>query len=235
MRFPIVVLDIGGTLMEYRGMPYVWIDFYPTALRHVREKLALPLSDDALARSAEILREFNPRVRYREIDYTPAHIFSAATAHWDCAFSLTDVIRIFFETLHLTPRIYPDTLPALEALHTRGVKLCALTDVPTGMPDALHRSYIPKLLPFFDLYVSSESCGFRKPNRHGLDTIAAHFGVSAETLLLAGDEEKDVRAAQNAGCTAVLVDRARTRRDFGQTRTFSDMRALADFLLEELP
>ena len=44
----VIVFDIGGTLMEYVNMPNVWIDYYDSAFRHVREKLGLPLTDEQL-------------------------------------------------------------------------------------------------------------------------------------------------------------------------------------------
>ena len=76
----IIVFDIGGTLMEYRNMPNVWIEFYEKAFRHVREKLRLSLSDEQLAHSLEILRSFNPKVNYREKDYSPEYIFGRVWA-----------------------------------------------------------------------------------------------------------------------------------------------------------
>lgn len=39
-----IVFDIGGTLMEYKNMPYVWTDFYPAAFEGVRKKLGLAIS-----------------------------------------------------------------------------------------------------------------------------------------------------------------------------------------------
>lgn len=33
------VFDIGGTLMEYKGMPCVWVDYYENGFLHVCEKL----------------------------------------------------------------------------------------------------------------------------------------------------------------------------------------------------
>ena len=35
----VAAFDIGGTLMEYKGMPGVWIDYYENGFRHVCEKL----------------------------------------------------------------------------------------------------------------------------------------------------------------------------------------------------
>lgn len=222
----VVVFDIGGTLMEYRNMPYVWIDYYHDAFCYVSERLGLELTTEEIAQSVEVLRQFNPRVKYREKDYTPEYIFTQAASHWHCSYDLQAVIGTFFENMKLTPHIYEDTLPVLERLKSGGVTICALTDVATGMPDALHKSYIPQLLPYFAMYVSSVSCGWRKPNRRGLDLIAERFGVPVNTLTFVGDEEKDIRTAQNAGCRSVLIDRRGSGFEYGQDASVTDLYGL---------
>lgn len=111
----VIVFDIGGTLMEYVNMPNVWIDWYDSAFRHVRDKLGLPLTDAQLTESIEVLKQYNPRVKYRERDYAPEQIFGDATAKWDFAYSLPEVISAFFEDMKLTPLIYPETIPVLKS------------------------------------------------------------------------------------------------------------------------
>lgn len=139
----VIVFDIGGTLMEYVNMPNVWIDYYDSAFRHVREKLGLPLTDEQLEASIEVLKRYNPRVKYRERDYAPEQIFGDAAAGWDFPYSLEEVISAFFENMNLTPLIYPETIPVLCKLRSAGWKIATLTDVATGMPDKLHKSYFP--------------------------------------------------------------------------------------------
>lgn len=215
----IIVFDIGGTLMEYRDMPNVWIEFYEKAFRYVREKLRLPLSDEQLARSLDILRSFNPKVNYREKDYTPEYIFARVTEGWGGDAPLSEIISTFYESMALTPYIYPDSIPVLKRLHADGWTICTLTDVATGMPDELHKSYFPELMPYFDLYVSSLSCGWRKPNTGGLKVIERHFGAEMSSFVFVGDEEKDIKTAQNAHCTSVLIDRKKRAPSFGQDHT----------------
>lgn len=228
----VIVFDIGGTLMEYVNMPNVWIEFYDSAFRHVREKLNLPLTDGQLAASFEVLRQYNPKVKYREQDYTPEQIFSDAAKGWDFKYSLPEVIDAFFEDMKLTPLIYPEALSVLQKLRNSGWKIASLTDVATGMPDSLHKSYFPELMPYFDLYVSSQSCGFRKPNPAGVRLIAEHFG--AQPLLFVGDEPKDIQTAKNTGCKSVLIDRKGRNADFGQDFTITDLNGLID-IAESLP
>lgn len=224
----VIVFDIGGTLMEYVNMPNVWIDFYDSAFRHVREKLRLPLSDEQLAASIEVLRQYNPRVKYRERDYTPEQIFTDAAKDWNFKYSIQDVIDVFFEDMKLTPLIYPETVPVLQKLHNSSWKIATLTDVATGMPDSLHKSYFPELMPYFDLYVSSQSCGYRKPNPAGVRLIAEHFG--AEPLFFVGDEQKDIQTGKNVGCKSVLIDRKGRNPDYGQDYKIKDLYGLLEVL-----
>lgn len=225
-----IVFDIGGTLMEYRDMPYVWLDYYEGAFGYVRERLSLPLTDSDIAEAVEVLRQFNPKVNYREVDYTPEHIFGKATKRWGCEYELSEVISAFFENMKLTPYIYPDSIPALERLKALGITICALTDVATGMPDELHKSYFPELLPYFDMYVSSISCGMRKPNPKGLHDIAEKFGTGADDMLFVGDEEKDILVAKRFGCRAVLIDRKKRGADLGQDFTIYDLNNIEQLL-----
>lgn len=231
-RMNVIVFDIGGTLMEYKNMPNVWIEYYDKAFRHVREKLGLPLTDEQLSDSIEVLRQYNPRVKYREQDYTPEKIFGDAAASWDFPFSLHDVISAFFEDMKLTPLIYPETIPVLEKLRSADWKIATLTDVATGMPDELHKSYFPELMPYFDLYVSSQSCGFRKPNPNGIHYIAKQLNADERQFIFVGDEPKDIKVAQNAGCRSVLIDRKARKLSLGQDYTITSLEELIQICIE---
>ncbi|MBQ2667600.1 MAG: HAD family hydrolase [Clostridia bacterium] len=203
----VYVFDLGGTLMEYIGMPASWIEYYPEAFRHISEKLCPNCSESDLQRSVDLLTTFNPRISKREIEYTPEYIFSTCLSHWPSVISIPDAIHAFFEGIHLSPFIYPDTLPALKHLKAQGHFIATLTDLPTAMPDSLFRRDISELLPYFDLYMSSASCGFRKPNPAGLQQIATHFSIDVRSLIFVGDEDKDAQTAINAGCSFLRIDR----------------------------
>ena len=173
-----------------------------------------------------MLKQYNPRVKYRERDYAPEQIFGDATAKWDFAYSLPEVISAFFEDMKLTPLIYPETIPVLKKLRSAGWKIATLTDVATGMPDELHKSYFPELMPYFDMYVSSQSCGFRKPNPEGVHQIAAHFGADEKQFIFVGDEPKDIKTAQNVCCRTVLIDRKGRGLEVGQDYTINTLDGL---------
>ena len=205
-----VVFDLGGTLMEYLGMPHNWSDYYRQGFERVNSNFSLNLTDEIIETSIEILKSYNARINYREIEYAPEYIFGEVMRDWNADISAADAISAFFEGMELRAEIYEDTIPCLTRLEEKGIKIAALTDLPTAMPDEMFKKDIDSLLGNLDLYVSSLSCGYRKPNKFGLAFIAERFGMKIEDLLFVGDEEKDRLTAQNAACAFLKIDRART-------------------------
>lgn len=230
MDIKAVVFDIGGTLMEYRNMPNVWIDYYKTGFEFVRDKLGLDISDSDIEKSIEVLKSYNPKVKYREEDIAPELIFGEACGHWNCSFDLDKVIDVFYSSMGLTPYIYPETISVLKQLRSQGCIIATLTDVATGMPDDLHKSYFPELMKYFDIYVSSLSCGYRKPNPKGLRDISERFGISADEMIFVGDEEKDIAVAKRFGCKSVLINRKGRKAQFGQDYTIKDLNEFLEVL-----
>lgn len=193
--------------MEYEGMPYSWVDYYEQGLERINKKYDCNKSAFDISKSADILKAYNPRVQYREKEYSSEFIFSRVLEHWNTDVAVKDCVYTFFDGLQLKAKIYSDTVPVLEELKNRKYGIAALTDLPTAMPDELFKRDIAELLKYFDLYVSSSTCGFRKPNCKGLQQIAEHFNVPITELIFVGDEEKDRKTAQNAGCKFVYVNR----------------------------
>ena len=231
MSIKVVVFDIGGTLMEYRDMPNSWVDFYPKAFDHVNEKLALGLTEDELKKSLEVLLTYNPRLHYRERDFSPEHIFKDVTADWEGEFTVTDVINAFFESMKLVPYLFPESIAVLKKLHEQGIKTAALTDVACGMPDEMQIGYFSDVMPYFDEYVSSVNCGYRNPSPVGLERIAERFRADKSEMIFVGDEEKDIKTADRFGCISVLIDRKHSGNNFGQAHTITKLTELFPILI----
>lgn len=188
-------------------MPGVWVDYYKQGFEFIKQKLNCNISEPEIQKSVEILKTYNPRVHYREEEYTPEFIFSKALAHWNEKLSMKECVRAFWEGLKLKAAVYPDTIPSLLQLKKKGYLIATLTDLPTAMPDELFRQDIQELLKYFDLYLSSLKCGFRKPNSRGLQMISEYYHVPIPELIFVGDEEKDRKTADNAGCDFILMNR----------------------------
>lgn len=240
----VVVFDLGGTLMEYKGMHLCWISYYKDSFDYVNRKLKLGISDAQISKSIEIYKNYNPRVKPREIEISPEKIFADITADWNTKVPVKKIIDTFFESLNLEALIYEKSVPVLKKLRASAFKIAALTDVATGMPDELHKAFCSPLVPYFDLYVSSLSCGFKKPNIKGLQDIAEYFKVRPDNMIMVGDDLRDVEAARRFGCKSVLFDRkdsdlhsdekksysSYSARDYGQDYTIKTMDELTGIL-----
>lgn len=195
-----VVFDLGGTLLEFKGMPSDWSSRYPAGLAEACRSLGLRPSAREIEEAAEILRGYNPRVCYREVEISPEMIFADAVKGWAVRPETEALIDAFFAGLHLEAVTYEYAAGLLERCRRAGCRTACLTDLPSGMPDRLFRPAAREIEERLDLYVSSQTCGVRKPNPGGLLTIAAEFGLSPAGILFVGDEEKDRRTAERAGC-----------------------------------
>ncbi|MBR6294897.1 MAG: HAD family hydrolase [Treponema sp.] len=205
-----IVFDLGGTLMEYKGMHVSWVSNYKSCFEHADRKLSLGLSEGQIEGAVEILKKYNPRVNPREDDVDPMKIFSEICGLWKTDVDAGKIIEAFFEGMNLEPVIFEDSIPALKKLRGMGYRIAALTDVATGMPDEMHKGFVSPLLPYFDFYVSSLSCGFKKPNTRGMEEIADFFNSSPDDMIMVGDDLRDVQVAKRFGCKSVLIERKRT-------------------------
>ena len=209
----VIVFDLGGTLMQYVGMPHSWVEFYHQGFDAIRRKFDCQVTEDEVVRSIQCLTDMNPRVNYREEEYLPEEMFAKAMAQWPEKLPIAECVEVFWDGLELKAELYPDTIPVLCNLKEKGYKIAALTDLPSGFPDERFRQDIAELMGYFDYYVSSAVSGVRKPNDGGLRMIAEKFGVPLSELVLVGDEEKDARTAERAGCKFVRIDRRGERKD----------------------
>ena len=204
-----LVFDLGGTLMKYQGMPANWSDFYLDGFQRVNDALQLNLTNQELMDACEILRSYNPRICGREKEYSPEYLFEKAIVSWNRpSLCPSTLVEYFFDGLKLVPIIYDDTIPFLNLYRAGRGHAAILTDLPSAMPDQLIRQHISKLLPYFGFYVSSATCGYRKPNPAGLQYLAGKWKTKLSELCLIGDEEKDEKTAKAAGGRFIKIDRS---------------------------
>ena len=225
------VFDLGGTLMEYKGMHLSCTGYYKSAFEYVNSQLELGLSDQQITDSIQIFCNYNPAVNPREKEIEPEIIFGDIIKGWNTTIPVMKIIDVFFESLKLEPVIYDDSIPTLEALKKAGFKIAAMTDVATGMPDLMHKNYVTPLLPYFDLYVSSLSCGYKKPNPKGLRDISEQLGIAPENMVMIGDTHRDVNAAKNIGCRSILINRKyEPAQELGQDFTIKNTQEILELI-----
>lgn len=196
--------------MQYVGMPLSWVDFYEQGFESIIQKYNCNVSKEEVVKSLQILKDFNPRVNYREIEYSAEYIFSKALEHWNIDTPVETCIETFWEGLSLSAEIYPDTIEVLQVLREKGYIIATLTDLPNAMPDKVFQKDISELLQYFDYYVSSSIAGYRKPHIQGLQMISGKYGIPITELVFVGDEEKDRKTALNANCRFIQIQRTGT-------------------------
>lgn len=196
-----VVFDLGGTLMEYKGMQLNWEEYYYRGIQNVDRSNELNLSEEEILEAVRVLKAYNPRNSGRQEEIAPEVIFKDATAGWKTRTEIGKIIEDFFSGMSLEAMVFDYSEMILRKCKEDGLFVACLTDLPNGMPDALFRKTITTIEPLLDLYVSSQNCGVRKPNKKGLEYIAYEFGIDVSEILFVGDEKKDEETAKNAGCS----------------------------------
>jgi HAD superfamily hydrolase (TIGR01549 family) len=103
--------------------------------------------------------------------------------------------------------LYPDALPAVQALHAAGYTLGIISDWGTRLA---HRILLPLGLGrYFDFMVVSASVRWAKPGLPLYTEALRRAGVAPHQALHIGDNYVlDVLGARAAGITPVLLDRA---------------------------
>lgn len=193
--------------MQYVGMPHSWDGFYYMGFEEIIQKFKHPVSKEVVEKSFQMLKEFNPRIHYREIEYSAEYIFAKVLEPWHMDIPVQSCIEVFWSGLQLKAEIYPETIHVLQRLKEKGYAIAALTDLPSAMPDEIFRRDISELLGYFDYYVSSSVAGYRKPNCKGLQMISEKFAIPITRLIFIGDEEKDRKTAMNANCKFIRIQR----------------------------
>lgn len=205
----VIVFDFGGTLLEYKGMPLNWSEYYQQGFENVSKSLGFNASELEILKSVDIMKAYNPRFSGREEEIAPEIIFRDAIKNWegnDKVEDINTVIDSFFEGIELKAEVFEYSFKIINMLKSQGCKVACLTDLPNGMPDRIFKRGFKELIDSLDLYVSSQSCGYRKPNKNGLIYIADWFGCDILQMLFVGDEDKDKKTAENAGCRFVRID-----------------------------
>ena len=92
------VFDLGGTLMEYKGMHLSWSGYYKGALENINNFYSLGLSENQIETSVEIFTKYNPRNNPREKEIEPEVIFEDVIKGWNTKLPVSKIIQAFFQS-----------------------------------------------------------------------------------------------------------------------------------------
>jgi putative hydrolase of the HAD superfamily len=136
--------------------------------------------------------------------------------------------------------VYPDVVPAVEAMRQSGLRLGVISNFVWGGPELIHDLALAR---HFDALTVSARVGFQKPHRGIFDHALAALKVEPARALHIGDSyAADVQGARRAGIDAVLIDRGggdpariREQHEDPQLIVISDLLELLDLLDIERP
>lgn len=101
--------------------------------------------------------------------------------------------------------VFPDAIPALEALRARGLVVGAVSNWVWQLPELLHAL---DLVSHFDLIAASSRIGFEKPHPGIFRWALAEARVEPGEAIHVGDHlDADVEGARAVGIEPVLIDR----------------------------
>lgn len=183
-----------------------------TGLRAVMERLGHP--DFGAARSlwdvqteislgsylrGHLSLEQQRRERIRALAVQAGHT-DIADQHCD------DLYQVYLEAHRSAWRVFPDTLPALDALASSGYRLAVVTNGVEALQHAKLQAL--ELTPYFHTVVCADTTGAGKPDPRIFHTAAQRMGVNPAGCWHVGDQvQADGVGAMVAHMHPVMIDR----------------------------
>ena len=107
--------------------------------------------------------------------------------------------------------LYPNVIPALKELQSRGYVLGICTNKPEGLAESLMAEL--GIRDMFGALLGADTLPVRKPNPEHLWETIRRVGGDLQRSVLIGDTDNDRSAARNAGVPSVLVTFGPTGRE----------------------
>jgi HAD superfamily hydrolase (TIGR01549 family) len=121
-------------------------------------------------------------------------------------YELARLINLEYDQ-HTSWQIYPDVVPTLEALQSRGYKLGIISDWGIGLGRILHKLQLNK---YFDSLTVSTLARHAKPSPSLFELALQRADCIADYSLHIGDVYVlDILGARSVGITPILLDRPR--------------------------
>jgi putative hydrolase of the HAD superfamily len=205
-RPEVVFLDLGDTLV--RAHPS-WVEVYAQAFPTFGVEIAREDFERAFSEAFEEGENEGPfeateEASYRRLKDLDGRVFSKL--------GYPDLPDAFFRGVEEAFAaesswwVFPDVIPALDALVSEGVRLAVISNWSWQAPELLHDL---ELARHFEALVISARVGFLKPHRGIFDHALEVMGVTPDRAIHVGDSVRaDVEGSRAAGITPVLIDRS---------------------------
>ncbi|RIJ43082.1 YjjG family noncanonical pyrimidine nucleotidase [Pontibacter oryzae] len=118
------------------------------------------------------------------------------------------ISEAYIEMCPTKTAVFPHTYEVLQYLQPK----YGLHIVTNGFRDVQHiKMSASKLHDYFQEIITSESCGFKKPDRRMFEHLLERIGVKPDECLMIGDNyECDIEGARDAGIDQVYFNPERT-------------------------
>jgi putative hydrolase of the HAD superfamily len=220
----LVLFDVGSTL----------VDPHPSA----QELVLRVLQRHGLAVDPQMLSEAEPRAWKEVAHLLPFQRYGQeeSRAFWDAFYSAlighlghapeATVQGALYEEFQRLEnwRLYPDAVPTLQELRSRGFRLGVVSNWEEWLENLL---LALEIHPLFDIIVASGPFGRAKPHPSIFEHALELGGVTAAEAVHVGDNPRDdIEGARAAGLRPILID----RRDRHAAIEIERIRALDELL-----
>jgi putative hydrolase of the HAD superfamily len=223
MKIKAVCFDLGDTLI-YSGHSLNWSNHYRDALEEGFYSINKIPTDIDYSVCIKILTKYNTRINPREVEISSEQIFNEIMETLKISLSEKKYFEDeFFRYFHQSNKLYNDTEKTLKEIRKCKLKTGILTDVPYGRAKGFLAEEIKPIRENIDVILSSVDIGFRKPNIIGYIELAKKLEVKTSEMVYVGNEEKDIRGANNAGIISVLINRTTDTLNYGEMYQYKNL------------
>jgi HAD superfamily hydrolase (TIGR01493 family) len=186
-----IIFDLQGTLVE-NGV-------YPSPVKQVRYILGIDL------RFHEYVPEFEKIFMTRCFD-SLSEGFKAVAVHFDLEppdYVIEKLVGVWNKN-KLLSKPFPEAIDVLTELK-KDYKLILVSNIDCFSKDIIEKY---SLQNYFDQIFLSCDTGFLKTNPKLFELVLEKSGLEKQDVVMVGDSmESDIRSAEEAGISAILVDR----------------------------
>lgn len=205
---PLVIFDLGNTLIHYKDISLNWSEHYERALKYAFNKVHFTATKSDYEISIHILNFYNTRINYREFETPESHVLNQIMKSIRC--TDIDLEKYFFHYFQRKTVLESTALQTLKNLKNKGSNTAVFTDVPYSMPLNLVKMDLQPLIGYIDRVYTSCSVGYRKPHENCLKPIIKDFDADLKSTYYIGDEEKDIKCAELCNINSILYGNNRT-------------------------
>jgi putative hydrolase of the HAD superfamily len=209
-----VTFDVGGTLI--RPWPSVG-HVYAEAAKQLGIHAEPAILDACFTKSWRSRKAFNHTPA--EWQAVVAETFAGHQPAPDAEILLEIIAHNFSQTSAW--QIFPDVLPAIDALASRGINLGIISNWDERLLPLLHKLDLAK---YFDAIIVSCDVGFQKPSPVIFEQASRKLGEAPEFILHVGDSlEHDLEGAAAAGYQARWLDRGESGTRANRIRSLMEL------------